>query len=349
MDSSVAVTTIQPEPPPVSPPPAPPDCAQPLDAWTGSLESVNFPGLLMRHRNYLADLLTVATPQDRADASFVFAVGLTGAPDTVSFRSVFLPKYYLRHQNSRLKLQPDDGTDLFRRDATFALRPNTSRGMFVPIRFESVNYPGSFIRHQNFQLFVARDDGSLQFTKDSTWRRLPPPPSDAPPGTLSFQAWNFPGFYLRHRNALGYITPVGSPLDRSGSRFVVRQALSGLNISGSLESVNHPGFSLRHRDWRIRLEQFDSRHIAPFELYIQAGRDVRLRSAAAPSFAAYDQLATRILAGLGVPEAERLASSAIALVFGLQLRSLATGRPAEELVDALMLLARGAQHSWPPA
>lgn len=90
---------------------------------------------------------------------------------------------------------------------------------------------------------------------------------------------------------------------------------------------------------------FDSRHIAPFELYIQAGRDERLRTAAAQSFAAYDQLAARILTGLGVPDAERLASSAVALIFGLQLRSLATGLPAEELVDALMLLARGAQHS----
>ncbi|WP_214322774.1 TetR/AcrR family transcriptional regulator [Nonomuraea sediminis] len=90
---------------------------------------------------------------------------------------------------------------------------------------------------------------------------------------------------------------------------------------------------------------FDSRQIAPFELYIQAGRDERLRPAAAESFAAYDQLAARILTGLGVPDAERLASSAVALIFGLQLRSLATGLPAEELVDALMLLARGAQHS----
>ncbi|MDF3291642.1 MULTISPECIES: TetR/AcrR family transcriptional regulator [Streptomyces] len=91
--------------------------------------------------------------------------------------------------------------------------------------------------------------------------------------------------------------------------------------------------------------EFDSRHIAPFELYVQAGRDERLRAAAAQCFAAYDRLATRILTGLGVPDAERLASSTVALVFGLQLRSLATGSPAEELVDALLLLARGAQHS----
>ncbi|WP_181768282.1 TetR/AcrR family transcriptional regulator [Streptomyces albidus (ex Kaewkla and Franco 2022)] len=89
--------------------------------------------------------------------------------------------------------------------------------------------------------------------------------------------------------------------------------------------------------------EFDSRHIAPFELYVQAGRDERLRAAATDCFGAYDRLAAQILTGLGVPDAERLAATAVALVFGLQLRRLATGSPAEDLVDALLLLARGAR------
>ncbi|WP_267242374.1 TetR/AcrR family transcriptional regulator [Streptomyces sp. PR69] len=87
---------------------------------------------------------------------------------------------------------------------------------------------------------------------------------------------------------------------------------------------------------------FDSEHIAPFELYVEAGRDGRLREAAAEAFAAYDRLAAQILGGLGVPDAERLAATTVALVMGLQLRRLATGSPAEDLVDALLLLARGA-------
>lgn len=87
---------------------------------------------------------------------------------------------------------------------------------------------------------------------------------------------------------------------------------------------------------------FDSGHIATFELYVEAGRDERLREAAAEAFAAYDRLAAQILTGLGVPDAERLAATTVALVMGLQLRRLATGAPAEELVDALLLLARGA-------
>ncbi|MFC7308365.1 TetR/AcrR family transcriptional regulator [Streptomyces monticola] len=87
--------------------------------------------------------------------------------------------------------------------------------------------------------------------------------------------------------------------------------------------------------------EFDSTQIAPFELYIQAGRDERLRAAAAECFAAYDRLAAQILTALGVPDPDRLAATAVALVFGQQLRRLATGSPAEELVDALLLLTRG--------
>lgn len=86
---------------------------------------------------------------------------------------------------------------------------------------------------------------------------------------------------------------------------------------------------------------FDSEHIAPFELYIQAGRDPRLRAAAAECFAAYDRLAARILTGLGVPDAQRAASATVALVVGLQLRRLATGSTTDQLVDALLLLIRG--------
>jgi DNA-binding transcriptional regulator YbjK len=89
----------------------------------------------------------------------------------------------------------------------------------------------------------------------------------------------------------------------------------------------------------------DDVYIAPFELYIQAGRDPRLRTAAAECFAAYDRLAAKILTALGVPDAERAASATVALVVGLQLRRLATGSTTDDLVDALLLLTRGAQRS----
>lgn len=86
----------------------------------------------------------------------------------------------------------------------------------------------------------------------------------------------------------------------------------------------------------------DTAHLAPFELYIHAARDERLREAASEAFRAYDRLAAQILTALGVPDAERLAATTVAVVMGLQLRRLATGSPADDLVDALLLVARGA-------
>ncbi|WP_432092741.1 TetR/AcrR family transcriptional regulator [Streptomyces sp. bgisy100] len=88
---------------------------------------------------------------------------------------------------------------------------------------------------------------------------------------------------------------------------------------------------------------FDSEHIAPFEIYIQAGRDPQLRTAAAECFAAYDRLAASILSALGVPDAERAASAVVALVMGIQLRRLATGSAADDLVDALLIFVSGSQ------
>ncbi len=86
---------------------------------------------------------------------------------------------------------------------------------------------------------------------------------------------------------------------------------------------------------------FDNEHIAPLELYIQASRDPLLRDAAAACFAAYDQLATSILTALGAPDPERTAGPAVDLVMGLQLRRLATGADADDLVEALLALTCG--------
>ncbi|MGW1007548.1 TetR/AcrR family transcriptional regulator [Streptomyces sp. NPDC002520] len=91
----------------------------------------------------------------------------------------------------------------------------------------------------------------------------------------------------------------------------------------------------------------DSAHLAPFELYLHAGRDERLREAAAEAFTAYDRLAAQILTALGVPDAERMAATTVALVMGLQLRHLATGSPTEDLVDAILLLTRAADRPDP--
>lgn len=56
-----------------------------------------------------------------------------------------------------------------------------------------------------------------------------------------------------------------------------------------------------------------------------------------PSPSTVDLFATRILTQPGVPEFERLAGAAVAPVFGQQLCRPATGAPAEDLADTLLV------------
>jgi DNA-binding transcriptional regulator YbjK len=85
----------------------------------------------------------------------------------------------------------------------------------------------------------------------------------------------------------------------------------------------------------------DSERIAPYELYLHAGRDPELRAAAAECFAAYDRLAATVLTSIGVKDADQVAGAVVGMVMGLKLRALATGSGTEDLVDGLMLLAKG--------
>ncbi|AOW92935.1 TetR family transcriptional regulator [Rhodococcus sp. WMMA185] len=87
---------------------------------------------------------------------------------------------------------------------------------------------------------------------------------------------------------------------------------------------------------------FSAERIAPFELYIQAGRDHELQQAAAECFAAYEELAVTILAALGVPDAAAIAPTIVATITGLQLRRLATGSGGDHDISASVLLVLSA-------
>ncbi|MCU7730122.1 sigma-70 family RNA polymerase sigma factor [Actinoplanes sp. KI2] len=78
---------------------------------------------------------------------------------------------YLRHSSFRLRLNADDGTVLFRQDATFCPRPGFRTGS---VSLESFNYRGFFLRHVNDQMWIDKYDGSAQFQADSSFFVRPP-------------------------------------------------------------------------------------------------------------------------------------------------------------------------------
>jgi hypothetical protein len=69
----------------------------------------------------------------------------------------------------------------------------------------------------------------------------------------SFQSWNFPDRYIRHRLSLGYIDPIveRDKLGRKDATFRLVPGLAGR--CRSFESFNYPGHFLRHQNYRLKL------------------------------------------------------------------------------------------------
>jgi hypothetical protein len=72
----------------------------------------------------------------------------------------------------------------------------------------------------------------------------------------SFQSFNYPKTYVRHRDGLGFATEIGSELDRKDASWYVGPGLAGDN-SVSFRSVNYPKQYLRHQDGRVKLHDFE--------------------------------------------------------------------------------------------
>ncbi|MDP4508934.1 glycoside hydrolase family 43 protein [Nonomuraea turcica] len=80
-----------------------------------------------------------------------------------------------------------------------------------------------------------------------------------PTGNRSLRSANFPDRYVRHRDYLAYVDPLGSasPLaDRRDATFAV---VAGLAHAGcySFQAVNQPGYYLRHYNMRLTLQRDD--------------------------------------------------------------------------------------------
>jgi hypothetical protein len=76
---------------------------------------------------------------------------------------------------------------------------------------------------------------------------------------IGLEPANRSGYRVRHRNFAGHIDAVGptsSSLDRADSTFTARPGLANSGCV-SFESINYPGYYLRHQTFRIYLHRFD--------------------------------------------------------------------------------------------
>ncbi|WP_329793502.1 glycoside hydrolase family 43 protein [Lentzea sp. DG1S-22] len=77
-----------------------------------------------------------------------------------------------------------------------------------------------------------------------------------PTGRRSVRSVNFPDRYVRHRNNVAYVEPVGTATDRADATFTVVGGLANGNCY-SFESVNFPGHYLRHSSMKLVLARND--------------------------------------------------------------------------------------------
>jgi hypothetical protein len=158
-----------PEPEKKAPKPSPSDAAskppKPPASHGISIRSVNYPDRYWRVRDGYVRLDRIGSgPEQREDATFERVSGLA---DSSCYSFTTADGRYLRHRSFVLVKDADDGSRLFRKDATFCPRPAASSGA---VMLESVNYPGRFLRHRNFQLRLEPYQHDGLYRADSAFR-----------------------------------------------------------------------------------------------------------------------------------------------------------------------------------
>ncbi|WP_406511257.1 sigma-70 family RNA polymerase sigma factor [Streptomyces sp. NBC_00161] len=131
-----------------------------------SLESVEDPALYLTYADDFATLGPVSAPsstQTRQRATFTVVGGLADAR-CVTFRAA--DGRYLRHRELRLQLSTNDGSELFREDATFCPSPGAVTGS---VTLHAHNYPGSVLRHRDGGIRLDGSDGTRTFAGQASF------------------------------------------------------------------------------------------------------------------------------------------------------------------------------------
>jgi GH43 family beta-xylosidase len=126
-------------------------------------ESLNVVGSFIRHRDSRGRIDPNVSPL--TDSQFYMVPGLANS-GAVSFESVNFPGRFLRHRNGEIWLDPNDGSALFKADATFWRRAGLANSAHAS--FESYNFPGRYIRHRDWLLYSEAVSAGLGYS-DATF------------------------------------------------------------------------------------------------------------------------------------------------------------------------------------
>jgi len=105
----------------------------------------------------------------KQEATFKFVPGLA---DSHCYSLKDASGRYLRHYAFRIRLDANDGSAVFRKDATFCARPGSADGS---VSLESYNYPGRYLRYRdNLQLWVDPAQNTAAFRASRSFTVVAP-------------------------------------------------------------------------------------------------------------------------------------------------------------------------------
>ncbi|MFE7841573.1 AbfB domain-containing protein [Streptomyces sp. NPDC057474] len=116
-----------------------------------SVQAVNYSDRYWHLRSGVIRLDQVSSrsgSETREDSSFKVVSGLAKS-SCYSFR--MSDGRYVRHQSFRLRVSGNDGSNLFRQDATFC---PVQSPYSDAVMLQAVNYPDRYLRHKNFELVL---------------------------------------------------------------------------------------------------------------------------------------------------------------------------------------------------
>ena len=161
--SPTPTTTTSASPTPTKSTPHHGSSPKPTTTWR-SVSSVNYPDRYWHVSGGYVKLDPVRGSESRADSTFKVVKGLA---DSSCYSFATSDGTYLRHRNFVLRTERNDGSSLFKQDATFCARTSAYSGA---VMLESVNYPGRYLRHKDFQLRLDPYQNSGLYLADSSFR-----------------------------------------------------------------------------------------------------------------------------------------------------------------------------------
>jgi hypothetical protein len=137
--------------------------------------TAGFTDRVLRHQNGLAVTSVVGGSDGlgKQDATFTVRASLADT-SCYSLESVNYQGSFLRHANFRVRLDANDGSALFKSDATFCAQPGLAGG---DVSLASYNIAGKWVRHKNGEVWIGAasgvdpgDGNAGSFNPDATWR-----------------------------------------------------------------------------------------------------------------------------------------------------------------------------------